>query len=144
MKTKQAFWDTSAIVPLCAHEQTSLRARQILLKHPQPVVWWGAIIESHSALARAHREGLLTVPQRDQAIRQLERLSRAWIEILPADEVRSLAVSLLQSYSLRTGDALQLASALVWCDEKPRRRAMICFDVRMADAAKQIGFNVIS
>ena len=144
MKTNQAFWDTSAIVPLCTHEPTSLRARQIMRKHPQFIVWWGTYAEARSAFARAYREGLLTATQRVQAQKHLERLSQAWTEISPSDNLRRAAVELLDRYALRTGDAFQLAAALVWCDEKPRRRTMVCFDVRLADAARQVGFTVIS
>ena len=144
MKTNQAFWDTSAIVPLCTHEPTSLYARQIMQTYPQPVVWWGTWAEARSAFARAARKNLLTVQQRTQAQKHLERLSQAWTEIVPNNNVRRLAVDLLDGYSLRTCDAFQLAAALVWCDEKPRRHTMICFDVRLADAARQVGFTVVS
>jgi predicted nucleic acid-binding protein len=143
-KSNQAFWDASAIVPLCVHEATSRQARQILRKHPQVIVWWGTVIESRSALARATREGLLTAEQKKQALRQLERLGRAWLEVLPTEPVRQIAITLLDSRSLRTGDALQLAAALVWCNEKPRRRVFVCFDTRLADAAKQLGFTVVA
>jgi predicted nucleic acid-binding protein len=107
-------------------------------------VWWGTLIESHSAVARGVREGLLSTSQRDQALRQLERLSRAWTEILPREEVRNLAITLLESGSLRTGEALQLAAALSWCNEKPRRRVFVCYDARLAAEARQIGFTVVS
>ena len=144
MKTKQAFWDASAIVPLCTHEASSLRARQIIRTHPQIVVWWGTYAETRSAFARAARESVLNSQQITQAQTHLERLSKAWMEVVPGDNVRRLAVDLLDHYALRTGDAFQLAAALVWCDEKPRRRTMMCFDVRLADAARQVGFTVIS
>jgi hypothetical protein len=38
---------------------------------------------------------------------------------------------------------LQLAAALVWCNERPRRRVMVCFDERLAAAAEQAGFTLI-
>lgn len=95
-------------------------------------------------MARAQREGILSQPQREQALKQLSRLHQAWIEILPSEQVRELAGNLVESYPLRAGDALQLAAALVWCNERPRRRVMICFDERLAHAAEQVGFNVIT
>jgi predicted nucleic acid-binding protein len=139
-KSSQAFWDASAIVPLCVHEAASMQARAVLRKHPQPIVWWGTLIESRSALARAVRERILTVAQKNQALRHRERLSRAWTEILPTEQVRDMAINLLDAHSLRTGDALQLAAALVWCDEKPHRRVFVSYDKQFADAARQLGF----
>ncbi len=144
MKTNQIFWDASAIVPLCTHEPTSLRSRQIMRKYPQAVVWWGTYAEARSAFSRAFRKGLLTATYYTQAQTHLERMSQAWMEIAPTDYLRRVAVDLLDSYPLRTGDAFQLAAALIWCDEKPRHRTLVCFDVRLAAAAKQVGFAVLS
>jgi len=44
---------------------------------------------------------------------------------------------------LRAADALQLASALVWCGAYASGRAFICADTRLSDAADKEGFNVI-
>ncbi len=143
MRRNRAFWDTSAIVPLCAHEDTSSRARQILRKHKKQVVWWGTIAEARSAFARAAHKGSLKVKDKDQAIRQLERLSQSWVEIAPDRAVRDLAVELLDDHPLRTSDALQLAAALISCGKNPCRIVFVCFDARLADAAENVGFNVI-
>lgn len=144
MKTNQAFWDTSGLVALCAREPTSTHARQLLRQYAKPVVWWGTYAESWSAFERTYRQGTLTTPNREIARKKLQQLATIWIEISPDDQIRRLTLELLEKYPLRTGDAFQLAAALVWCDEKPRRRTMVCFDVRLADAARQVGFTVIS
>jgi len=143
MKGNRTFWDASAIVPLCAFESNSSRARQIMRKYPKQVVWWGTMAEARSALARASRKGLLSVKDKEQAIRQLERLSHAWLEIKPDSAVRGLAVQLLDDYPLRTGDALQLAAALIACGNNPRRKVFVCFDDRLATVAEDVGFKVI-
>jgi len=36
----------------------------------------------------------------------------------------------------------QLAAALVWCQERPRRRSFVCFDDRLSLAAEKVGFAV--
>lgn len=144
MKDRQAFWDASAIVPLCLHEDTSTRARQILRKHPQQIVWWGTLAEARSAFARGHRKGALSLEDKDRAIRHLQKLSNSWRPIDPSQKLLDLAVQLLDDYPLRTGDALQLAAALDWCDENPHRRIFVCFDDRLAAAAKVVGFTVIA
>ena len=143
MKTNRVFWDASAIVPTCVHESDSTRARQLLRKHSRQVVWWGTIAEARSAFARATRNGLLDANDKQRAIRQLERLSQKWREIVPDSKLRDLAMQLLDDHPLRTGDAFQLAAALVWCEENPRRRDFVCFDTRLADVAEEVGFNVI-
>jgi predicted nucleic acid-binding protein len=143
MKRNRAFWDASAIVPLCAFESDSSRARQIMRKYSKQVVWWGTIAEARSAFARASRKGLLNVKDKEQAIRQLERLSHAWLEIAPGSAVRDIAVQLLEDYPLRTGDALQLAAALISCGNNPRRKVFVCFDDRLATVAEDVGFKVI-
>lgn len=143
MKGNQAFWDASAIVPLCIHQDASLRARQILRKHPQPVVWWATLAEVRSAFARALRAGRANANEHARALRHLQRLNNFWREIDPNNSVRELTLQLLGSHSLRTGDAFQLAAALAWCKENPRRRVFVCFDDRLATVAKDVGFNVI-
>ncbi|MGH9934774.1 MAG: type II toxin-antitoxin system VapC family toxin [Blastocatellia bacterium] len=143
MKTNRVFWDASAIVPTCVHESASTRARQLLRKYPRQIVWWGTIAEARSAFARAIRNGLLNANDKQRAIRQLEILSKKWVEILPDTKVRDLATQLLDNHPLRTGDALQLAAALISCGNNPRRKVFICFDDRLATVAENVGFKVI-
>ncbi|MGH9766062.1 MAG: type II toxin-antitoxin system VapC family toxin [Blastocatellia bacterium] len=143
MKTNRVFWDASAIVPTCVHEADSTRARQLLRKYSRQVVWWGTIAEARSAFARAIRKGLLNPNDKQRALQQLERLRKKWIEILPDSDLRDLAVELLDDYPLRTGDALQLAAALISCNKNPHRRVFVCFDDRLATVAEDVGFNVI-
>lgn len=143
MKTNRAFWDASAIAPTCMHESDSTRAHQLLRKYPRQVVWWGTIAEVRSAFARADRKGLLDANDKQRALQQLKRLSRKWIEITPDARLRDLAVELLDDYPLRTGDALQLAAALISCNKNPRRRIFVCFDDRLATVAEDVGFKVI-
>lgn len=144
MKTNQTFWDTSALAALYAREPTSTHAHQILRKHPRPVVWWGTYAEAWSAFERTHRQRVLSTAHREIARNKLEQLATFWIEIIPNDQVRQLTLDLLEKSPLRTGDAFQLAAALIWCNEKPRHRTIVCFDVRLSEAARQVGFTVIS
>ena len=144
MKTKRGFWDASAIVPLCIQEDFSTPARQTLRHYPKPIVSWGTLVEARSAFARAYRNGVLTQAHKLRAQNQLERVSQGWQEVPPTDRLRVLAVTLLDTHPLRAGDALQLAAALVWCDEKPRRRIFVCFDDRLAIVAEEVGFTVIT
>src|ERR1700750_2524793 len=126
MKTKRssssAFWDTSAIVPLCCPQNLSQSMRKRWHEQARVVVWWGTTVEVRSALSRLHNEGFLTVKGRQQALARLEVLRLEWREMMPSDKVRSLAERLPDLHGLRALDSFQLAAALVWCNEKTQNR----------------------
>ncbi len=54
MKKTTAFWDSSALVPLCIREAGSRQA-QLYLRKFDLVVWWGSLVEVHGAICRLHR-----------------------------------------------------------------------------------------
>jgi len=137
-----AFWDSSAIVPLCCAQSGTAHGRRLLAELGRMVAWWGTPVEARSAFARLAREGDLTSVQRATAVRLLNQLRRSWDEILPTETVRVIAESLPDDRSLRAGDAWKLAAALVWCGERPRRRPFVCLDKRLAKAASDMGFTV--
>jgi predicted nucleic acid-binding protein len=106
------------------------------------VVWWGTPLEGRSAFATLVRDGALTDGERRAAIALLGRLRVTWDEILPSEKLRSLAEDLPDAHQLRAADAAQLAAALVWCGERPRKRPFVCFDERLRAAAVERGFSV--
>ena len=142
--TKSAFWDTSAILPLCVDQKPTARSFQIARQFRKTVVWWGTPVESYSGLARLLREGEISSKEMASGIRRLAVLQRVWQEIVPLDSVRTMAQSLLGQYPLRAADALQIAAALVWCREKPHHRPFVCFDEKLAEVAHRTGFLVLS
>jgi predicted nucleic acid-binding protein len=142
MSKQSAFWDASALVPLCVHEASSRQAQSQLRKF-MPVVWWGSLVEVHSAIARLHRHGTLKDVEKQGALSRLDLLSRGWREILPGDHVRDLATRLLDTHELRAADSLQLAAALTWCQQRPAKRDFVCADQRLSKAAIAAGFSVL-
>jgi uncharacterized protein len=142
--TKPAFWDTSAIIPLCVDQKPTARSFQIAKEFRKTVVWWATPVESHSALARLVREGEIDSRDMANGVRRLKLLQTVWQEILPLDSVRTIAQTLLGQYPLRATDALQLAAALVWCHERPQQRPFVCFDDRLTETAHLIGFSVVA
>jgi len=141
MSKVAAFWDASALVPLCVHETTSRQAQSYLRKF-LPVVWWGSAVEVHSAIVRMHRLGELKDSERTGALARLDLLSRGWREVLPTDQLRELARQLLDPHDLRAADSLQLAAALTWCQQRPSRRNFVCSDRRLSTAAGTTGFSL--
>lgn len=142
MTKAAAFWDASALVPLCVNETTSRDARA-QLRMFLPVVWWGTLVEIHSAIRRAHLLGKLNNQEMAKALSRLVLLSRGWREILPDDSLRDLARQLLDAHDLRAADSLQLAAALVWCQHRPARRNFLSADHRLSESARTRGFSVV-
>jgi predicted nucleic acid-binding protein len=143
MSKEPAFWDASALVPLCVHENSSRQA-QLQLRQSLPVVWWASSIEVHRAVARLYRQGKLKDIEKTGALARLDLLSRSWREILPSDSLRDVARQLLDTYELRAADSLQLAAALTWCHHRPSRRAFLSADQRLSKYAMAAGFSVIA
>jgi uncharacterized protein len=141
VKKTDAFCDTSALVPIFSGEPASAYSRQ-LLNRASVAVWWGTVVEIGSGLARLAREGTIDGPRMAKASTQLRVLRERWIEVQPSERVREIALLLLGRHPLTAADALQLAAALVWANERPRSRTFVCLDRRLADAARKEGFAV--
>ena len=75
-----AFWDTSAIVPLCCSQPATVQGRRLRRELKRMVAWWGTPIEARSAFARLAREGQLTAQERVTAVRLLGQLRLAWAD----------------------------------------------------------------
>lgn len=142
MKPRTAFWDSSALITLFCRQSPSTKAGQLVRTFSRQVVWWATPVEIVSALSRLHREGLVTSEQLQKHLSRLTSLQKSWIEISPVEQARITAQSLLLQHPLRAADSLQLAAALAWCKQKPKRRPFICFDKQLAQAAEAIGFEV--
>ncbi|MBL8293282.1 MAG: type II toxin-antitoxin system VapC family toxin [Bryobacterales bacterium] len=140
MKKIDAFWDSSALVPLCVSQSTSTAAKAAL-RSKSIAVWWGTPIEVTSAFTRLLRSGDISQREFQSAMARLVMLRRQWVEIQPTDSLRVLAEKLLQQHALRSADALQLAAALIWAKHRPRGRAFVCFDGRLAEAARKEAFT---
>lgn len=144
MQGEPAFWDTSAIVPLCCIQGSTAAAHNVRRRFSLSVVWWATPVEVHSSVDRLRRESALSIDEAQKALLDWEKLNARAGRIMPDDDLLRLAISLPGMYNLRAADALQLAAALVWCDERPRNRPFVCADKRLGEAAGEAGFNVVS
>jgi predicted nucleic acid-binding protein len=138
-----AFWDTSAIVPLCCFQPQTAQAAKTARIYARQVTWWATPVEVVSSFNRLRREENLTEESKGQALNRLAYLRNRWIEVQPTDEVRHAAERLLSVHKLRAADSLQLAAALVWCSHRPRGRHFIGSDGDLANAAEVEGFTVL-
>jgi uncharacterized protein len=137
------FWDSSALMPLLLQEATSARLQGLLRRDPAVAIWWGTPVECASGLARLQREGRLSQSGLRQAHGALDDLRAGALELEPTEEVRSRALRLLAVHQLRAGDALQLAAALIWSQERVRGVGFVSMDDRLRGAAAREGFQVL-
>src|SRR5262245_22723120 len=119
MKGSRAFWDTSSIVPIIVHQPSSKRAKELLRKHSKLVLAWITPIVVHSSLSRLAREGVLDEKHYAIAADRFTQIEKNRIEVFPSETLRVLCIEVLKNHDLRAADSLQLASALIWCNEKP-------------------------
>jgi len=136
------FWDSSGILALLLKEKGSPETLKLYREDEDQSVWCLTEVEIASALSRRLREGM--DPQDETVARtQFRVLLGRWIEVTSVESVRARALRLLGTHPLRAADALQLAAALVFCDERTESLPFVCLDDRLAEAARKERFPVL-
>lgn len=136
------FWDSSALVPLLVAEPRSTALTALLAADAEPTIWWATPLECQSALRRRHRESPWPADQLAASTERLRLLVQHADTVAPTDELRRRAGRLLAVHPLRAADALQLAAALIWCEEQPHGEGFVSLDARLAEAASAEGFTL--
>jgi predicted nucleic acid-binding protein len=137
---QMAFWDASALVPLCVRQGFTPRVISFY-KSYQPVIWWATPVEIASALARLVRMKQIHAGDLAKSRRMASTLADTWAVVQPSDALRAKAVQLVGRYDLRAGDAFQLAAALEWCDDSPHGCIFLAADEKLREAAVLSGFD---
>jgi len=135
-----AFWDASALVPLCVRQGMTPRAIA-LYKTYDAVVWWATPVEIASALARLMRLKQLDSRDWAKAGKLAKSLAHSWSVIQPSDALRATSIHLVDRYDLRAADSFQLSAALEWCEYAPQGRVFLTADLKLRDAALLSGFD---
>ena len=135
-----AFWDASALVPLCVRQSMTPRAIA-LYKRYAAIVWWATPVEIASALARLARMKQLDSGDWTKARELAKNLADAWSLIQPSNALCSKAVQVVERYDLRAADSLQLAAALAWCEDAPPGHVFLTVDQKLREAARLSGFD---
>ncbi len=135
-----AFWDSSALVPLCVRQSITPKAVSLFQVH-DVVVWWSTPVEIASALSRLLRMKQIDGSDCAKARKLARVIGDFWSVIQPSDALRSKAVQLVERYDLRAADSLQLAAALEWCEDVPQGRVFLTADERLRQAALLSGFD---
>ncbi len=136
------FWDSSALLPLLLEEKNSATILGLLHADPAAIVWCLSEVEIESGIARRMREGLAKEDEK-AARSRLRLLSDRWNEVVSIDPVRKRAKRLLRNHPLSAADSLQLAAALICCEERPEELGFVCLDERLSDAARREGFSIL-
>ena len=136
-----AFWDTSALVPLCVRQGITPRAIALYKIH-DVVVWWATPVEMASALARLVRMKQLDSNDWAKARKVAKRLADSWYMIQPSDALRTKSAQLVDRFELQAADSFQLAAALEWCEDAPQGRVLLAADQKLREAALLTGFDV--
>jgi predicted nucleic acid-binding protein len=136
-----AFWDASVLVTLCVDQTPTKQALWFEGKY-RIAVWWATHVEIASALAQLLRQQKISAIEYAHSKRQADGLANLWSVIAPSNSIAMQARVLVESYSLRAADALQLAAALEWCEGRPQGNVFLTFDKRLREAAGLAGFTL--
>lgn len=137
------FWDTSAVVALLVREHHSAAVRRLLASDASMLVWSLTPVDATSALWRRRRARQLSESARKAAELGLGEVERTWAAVTELGRVQERARRLLAVHPLRAFDALQLAAALVGCDENTRLFPFVTLDRRLAACAELEGFAAL-
>jgi predicted nucleic acid-binding protein len=143
LATTFAFWDASALVPLCV-EQSITPNVATPYKNYRIVVWWATPVEIASALARLVRTREISSSEWARARQVAVALADEWSVVQPSNSLRNRAAQLVEQYDLKAADAMQLAAALDWCENSPRGEVFLTADEKLRQAAVLSGFDASS
>ena len=81
-----AFWDTSALIPLCTWQMQSAQARR-LYAGSGVVVWWATQVEIISGLTRLERMGEIDHDEFFAGKQRAQDLAAIWDSVSPSTTI---------------------------------------------------------
>jgi hypothetical protein len=131
------FADASALIKRYVREPYSAATRRRLAAGPVAVSRLSEV-EVPAAFARLCREGRMSDRARDRALAAFASDFAAWYIVELTADITALARRCLGRHHLRSGDAIQLASAL-WLQQSLGEPldGLLAFDARLVLAARQ-------
>lgn len=138
----EAYFDTSVLVKQYVEETGSASARRLFLRF-QVVSSALTPVEMMSALARRRASRELPPPHVERALTQI-RVERGHWRLIQIDTlVLGRAEALVRDHTLRTLDAIHIASALVYGDALGVPLPFVTADERQRDAAARLDLDVV-
>jgi predicted nucleic acid-binding protein len=136
--TVNLFADSSALAKRYIADEKSDEFDALLQRASGLTVSVLCLPEIISALCRRRRERLLTSAHFAASKRALEGDLADATVLQMTDEVTLETIRLLETYPLRSSDAIQIASALVW-----RAEMFVSADAKQCAAARAAGLEVV-
>lgn len=137
------YFDTSALVKAYIEEPGTRSVLTLLEDHP-PLSSALAPIELASALGRRRAAAEITKGQIKLLLSRIDEEREYWTLIAVDAHILAKAESLCRrTVSLRTLDAIHVASALFFQESSGLRIPFITADARQGDAATKLGLNVV-
>jgi len=117
---------------------------ELLREDPTVLVWTMTPIECLSAICATGRQATTpTQVKTAEVMKRLKQLQDSWIEIHQVAWVKKRAERLLSVHGMSTAAALQLAAALIACEDRPDELPIVTFDPELARCASREGFHVV-
>ena len=136
------YFDTSALVKQYFREPGSAVVRALLKRGEQVFTSILTYAEAHAAFARRNREGVLSSQITRRVAQRFDKDWETYDVVLLGQEVLSLARKILYRHSLRSADAIHLASALLLARGTSQPTwEFVCADQRLREAASTEGFQ---
>lgn len=136
------FWDTSALLPLFVDEPATESCAALLSSDPSVIVWEGTSVELLSALSRYRRHSSGFDDLWPGVRHEMLQRWMSWSRVADLAKATLRAQRLVNVHPLTTGDAFQLAAALVACEDQPQWIDFVTRDAALASAARIEGFQV--
>lgn len=137
------FWDSSALGSVLLGDSRSAETAGLLRRDRELTIWWASPVECQSAIRRRHRKAPFAESEMERLLQRLQTLVEHADMVPPTNRLRQRAGHLLIPHPLSAADALQLAAALIWCEERPAGEPFVCLDERLRQAAQSEGFRVL-
>lgn len=135
------YFDATALVKRYVREQGSVKVRRLIVSDI-PATSRLSEVEIASALARRAREAAFSIAKRDRALAAVANDFPAILVVELTPDITARARMLLQRHTLRTGDAIQLASCLYLKEEFGEDVPLVAFDSRLTEAARREGLTI--
>lgn len=135
------YFDSSAVVKLYVQESGRTAVLRLLRQHE---VVASAIlpIEIRGALRRRADENVIERSRLPGAVKQLAADRRQWNLLVVSTEILERAEQIIASHSVRTLDAIHIASAQEFGERLRTRVPFISADHRQMEVAVALGFMV--
>lgn len=136
------YWDTSALLPLLLKQRCSENIREIIKEDKAISTSWISKVELSSAICRLEREGHISEIELDSLLRRVDMLIQSCCIVHPSEKLSDRAMRALRSHSIKSLDAIQLASALIVSKDVTNNFEFITLDKQLGNIARKEGFIV--